>query len=191
MVSYGCCGPASRCKPSLAGGHQTVEQGNVEAVEILQSVEYAKLRTKIQMQGRVTNGSEIHEHHVAVSLLQSHCGVDGSGGRSGASFGAEESENARLPSAASEPGFGWSCNERELPAGLNRQNCRDTLKRRRALPTDRRWIVHLAIGEDGNLQSGQRGSVRSREWRFANLAWEYLRSRLRRVSPESGGEWHR
>src|SRR5277367_6090853 len=69
-------------------------------MEILQSIEYTELRAQVQMQRGMPDGREINQHDIAMRLLQRDCGVDGSGGATGAAFGAEKSEDPSLAAAA-------------------------------------------------------------------------------------------
>ena len=79
--------------------HQAVEQRDVEAVQVLQSVEHAELRAQVEMKRGVTDGSKVDQNDVAVRLLQRDGSVDSGGGATGASLGAEEREDPGLAGA--------------------------------------------------------------------------------------------
>ena len=80
--------------------HQTVKQGDVQAVKILQCVEHAELRPQVEMKRGVTNGSEIEQDDVSMCLLKGESSVYRSGGASRAAFGAQECEDAGFPGSA-------------------------------------------------------------------------------------------
>ena len=72
-------------------------------MQILQSIHQGELRPKIQLQGSVADGSEIHQHDTAVSLLQcDSCIYRGRGGTDSA-LGVEKSKHTGLARAALRP----------------------------------------------------------------------------------------
>jgi len=77
---------SQKMKTVAIGRHQAFEQRLVHAMEVLQRIDQSELRPQVQLQSCVANGSEIHQHHTAVCLLQGDGGVDGSGGGAGSAF---------------------------------------------------------------------------------------------------------
>ena len=69
-------------------------------MQVLERVGHAEAGTKIEMKLSMADGRKIHQHHIAVSLLQRDSGIDGGGSGSGAALGTEESEDAGLAWAA-------------------------------------------------------------------------------------------
>ena len=88
----------------FGSGHQAIEQRSVEAVQILERVGNSEAGTQVEMELGVADGSEIHQDHAAVGLLQGDGGVDGGGGRARASLGAEKGKDAGLARAAASAG---------------------------------------------------------------------------------------
>src|SRR4051794_33820069 len=72
------------------GGHHAIEQGNVQAVKVLERIEEPKLWPQIQVKGGVANGSEIQQSYVTMAFLQCQGGVDGGGRATRASLGTQE-----------------------------------------------------------------------------------------------------
>src|SRR6202158_718331 len=58
------------------------------------------------MKRGVTDGSKVDENDVAMRLLQRQSGIDGGGGASRASLGAQESKHPRLAYATESAGAG-------------------------------------------------------------------------------------
>ena len=83
--------------------HQAVKQRTVHAMQVLQCIDDRELRPQIQLQGGMADGSEIHQHHTPVSLLQGDGGIHRGGGGSGPALGVQKSENPRLTGAALRP----------------------------------------------------------------------------------------
>src|SRR5579863_7532165 len=91
-------------QPVLEGRHQAVEQGGVEAVQILQRVRHSEAGTQIEVKLGMPYWRKIHENHVAVGLLQSQGGIDRGGRGAGTPFGAQKCEDARFARAPACPG---------------------------------------------------------------------------------------
>ena len=137
----------------LGSGHQAIEQGNVEAVQVLERIGYSKARTQVEMELGVADGGEVHQNHAAVGLLQSYGGVDGGGGGASATFGAEEGKDAGLARAAASAGaIGTETRqgfEKSLGAGAVVQIFAGSGAH---AGHDGGGLLHAAVGEDGELQ---------------------------------------
>ena len=69
-------------------------------MQVLHRIDNRELRPQIELQGGVTNGSEIHQHHAPVSFLQGDRGIDGGSGRANSTLGIEKSEDPRFAGTA-------------------------------------------------------------------------------------------
>src|SRR5436305_12109569 len=107
------------------------------------------------MKRGVADGSKVHQHDIAMSLLQCDGSVDGGGGATSASFGAEEREDPGLAGASEsacargteagkgfEQGFGPG-EVVQILAGAGAHAGHDPGR-----------IRHVAVGKDGNLLGG-------------------------------------
>ena len=69
-------------------------------MQVLQRIDQRELRPQIQLQGGMADGSEIHQHHAPVSLLQGDGGIHRGGGGAGSALGVQKSEDAGLAGTA-------------------------------------------------------------------------------------------
>ena len=139
----------------LGRSHQAIEQRDVEAVQILQSIEHAELRPQVEMKRGMADGSKVDENHVAMRLLQSHGGVDGGRGASRATLGAEESKYSGLACAAETAGTGGTEAGERFEQGLRTGRMIEIFAGAGAhAGNDAGGLRHFAIRENGNLLSG-------------------------------------
>ncbi len=73
--------------------HQPIEQRQIHAMQVLQRIHDRELRTKIELQSRMPDRSEIDQHHPPVRFLQRDGHVDSSRGCARATFGVDKSEH--------------------------------------------------------------------------------------------------
>src|SRR5437763_16218845 len=88
----------------LGRSHQAVEQGNVQAMQVLQRVQYAELRPQIQMKSGMADRGEVHQNDIAMALLQGNCSVHRSRGAARATLRTEKREYARFSGTPGGPG---------------------------------------------------------------------------------------
>src|ERR1700683_97385 len=86
--------------------HQPIKQRTIHAMQILQGIDQGELRPKIQLQGSVADGSEIHQHDTAVSLLQGDSRVYSRRGGADPALGVEKGKQTGLVRAALRPAQG-------------------------------------------------------------------------------------
>jgi len=106
-------------QPAIVTGHEAVEQGRIEAVQVGDGVGDAEGGLEIEMQGAVAKRGQIHQRGAVVNRLQSQGEIDGDGGRAAATFGVHNREHLAA---------------RIFTAGLRRVESGE-----RRLPADRWW----------------------------------------------------
>ena len=102
----------------------------------------------------MANGREVDQDDAALRLLQRQRRIHGGGGGASATFGAEKCKNTRLacPAASASPGgteTGESLEERRRTSRVIQILARASTH----AGNDSRWVKHLSIRENGDLQS--------------------------------------
>src|SRR5271166_122398 len=122
-------------------------------MQVFKCVRYAEAGPEVEMELSVTDGSEIHEHNIAVGFLQSNRGVNGCGSGSSAAFGAEEGKDASFAGAASGAGAIGAETGQSLEQRVGAGAVVEVFSGTRSHGShDGGGLGHAAIGEDAELQ---------------------------------------
>src|ERR1700674_116015 len=145
-------GSGQQMQALFGEGHKAIEQGDVQAVEILQGIVHPKLGPQVEMKSGVTDGSKVDENYISMRTLQGDRGVDGGGGASGASLGADESKHPGLARASETAGTGGTKAGQRLEQRLGAGGVIEVFPGARShAGNDVGGAGHLAVGEEGNL----------------------------------------
>src|SRR6185437_14344950 len=75
-------------------GNKAVEQRTVQAVTVLKRIQDAKIRFRVQVQGGMADGGQVHQQAIAMTFVQGHRQIDRDGGSSAATLGIKHGNNA-------------------------------------------------------------------------------------------------